>query len=66
MPRYITPRQWEIYHQRRFRGATIKIAAREAGIGYATAKREEAEIRARNEAERAWRRAVTDPSGLAD
>lgn len=46
MPKLVSPRQWEVYNQRRKRGFSIRKAAEEAHIGYATARRYEGQLNA--------------------
>ena len=46
MPKVVSPRQWEIYENRRQRGWNIQAASKEARIGYATARRREGQLNA--------------------
>jgi len=54
MPAPITPRQWEIYEQRRNRGWSVAQACREAKIDPSTAHRRERNNEGLNRRERKW------------
>lgn len=63
MPKLVSPRAWEVYNQLRRRSFSIKQAAQEAGISYATARRYEGKLNAISPAQRPGAREKRQAAG---